>query len=88
MKFVCLITDSLSKIDQLAAEIEISGDAPEILEGVKVYMEDFIEEFSVSGKNSIQAVSSRKLELSSGEPEIEYTIYQDVRCFLQFYFFI
>lgn len=65
--------------DQLGAEIEINGNVPTIREGIKLYMDDYIEEYTVSGANKLQAVSSRKIELSSGDPEIEYTIYQDVR---------
>lgn len=65
--------------DQLSAEIEINGDVPEVHEGVKLYMDDSIEEFTSTGPNKLQAVSSRIIELSSGEPNIEYTIYQDVR---------
>lgn len=64
--------------DQLAAEIEISGDVPAIREGVKVSMDDFIEEYTSSGPNSIQAVSNHKIKLSSGEPDIAYTNYQNV----------
>lgn len=64
--------------DQLAAEIEISGDVPVIHEGVKATMEDFIEEYTTSGPNSIQSSSSHKITLSSGEPDIEFTIYQTV----------
>lgn len=64
--------------DQLAAEIEISGDVPTVHEGVKVSMDEFVEEFTSSGPNSIQSVSSHKIQLSSGEPDIAYTIYQDV----------
>lgn len=67
--------------DQLSAEIEISGDVPEIHEGIGVTMEDFVEEFKSSGYNKIQAISSRTVQLSSGEPDIEYTIYQDVNSF-------
>lgn len=63
--------------DQLAAEIEINGDVPMIHEGVKVTMDDFVEEYTTSGPNSIQAVSSHKIMLSSGEPDIGYTIYQN-----------
>lgn len=66
--------------DQLAAEIEISGDMPVILEGVKVTMEDFVEEYTSSGPNTIQAVTNHKVELSSGEPDIEFTVYQNVSC--------
>jgi nidogen (entactin) len=64
--------------DQLATEIEISGDVPEIHEGVKVTMEDFVEEYTSSGPNTIQAVTNHKIELSSGDPDIEYTAYQNV----------
>lgn len=68
--------------DQLAAEIEISGDVPEINEGVKVTMEDFVEEYKSLGVNNIQAVTNHKIELSSGEPDIEFTIYQNVSLIL------
>lgn len=64
--------------DQLAAEVEISGDVPAVHEGVKVTMDDFIEEFTTSGPNSIQVTSSHRIQLSSGAPDIEYTIYQTV----------
>ncbi|KAL7032364.1 hypothetical protein ACKWTF_007298 [Chironomus riparius] len=64
--------------DQLAAEIEINGDVPEVKEGVKLYMDESVEEYTVSGINKIQSVSSKKIELSSGDPDIEYTIYQDI----------
>lgn len=67
--------------DQLSAEIEISGDVPEVHEGVKATMEDFVEEYTSSGPNTIQAVTNHKIELSSGEPDISYTIYQNVRNF-------
>lgn len=64
--------------DQLAAEIEISGDVPAVKEGVKVSMEEFVEEFTTSGPNSIQSQSQQRLELSSGDPDIEFTIFQSV----------
>lgn len=64
--------------DQLATEIEISGDVPAIHEGVKVSMDDFIEEYTASGPNMIKVVSNHKIQLSSGEADISYTIYQDV----------
>lgn len=64
--------------DQLAAEIEISGDVPNIHEGVKVTMDDFVEEYTASGPSTIQVVTNHKVELSSGEPDIEFTIYQNV----------
>lgn len=64
--------------DQLAAEIEISGDVPSVHEGVKVTMDDFTEEYTSSGQNSIQVVTSNKIELSSGEPDIGFTIHQNV----------
>lgn len=64
--------------DQLAADIDISGDVPMIPEGVKLSMEDFIEEYTTSGHNSIQAVTTHRIELSNGDPDISYTIYQDV----------
>lgn len=64
--------------DQLAAEIEISGDVPMIPEGVKLSMDDFVEEYSTSGPNSIQAVTSHRVELSDGSPDISYTIHQNV----------
>lgn len=67
--------------DQLATEIEISGDVPVLNEGIKVSMDDFIEEYTISGIGSISAVSNNKIQLSSGDPDIEYTIYQSVsRC--------
>lgn len=64
--------------DQLAAEIEISGDVPEVREGIKVSMDDFIEEYTSSSSGSISSVSRHKISLTSGE-NIEYTIYQTVR---------
>lgn len=64
--------------DQLAAEVEISGDSPDVREGVKATMEDFVEEYTSSNANGIQAVSKHRVQLSSGEPDIEFTIYQDV----------
>lgn len=64
--------------DQLAAEIEINGDVPTIHEGVKVSMQEFVEEYTISGPNGIQAVTNNKIQLSSGEPDIGYTIYQNV----------
>jgi nidogen (entactin) len=67
--------------DQLAVEIEISGDVPNIHEGVKVTMEDFFEEFSLSSSDTISVVSNHRAQLSSGEPDISYTIYQTVRSF-------
>lgn len=68
--------------DQLAAEIEISGDVPAVHEGVKVTMEDFIEEYTSSGPNSIQAVSHNKIHLSTGESDIGFTAYQNVSLYL------
>jgi nidogen (entactin) len=64
--------------DQLATEIDISGDIPFIHEGVKVSMDDFIEEYTASSPNSIQAVTHHKMQLSSGDPDIEFTVYQEV----------
>ena len=68
--------------DQLAAEIEISGDVPYVHEGIKVSMDEFVEEYTTSGPNSIQAVSSHRIKLSSGDPDITYTIYQNVSVFM------
>lgn len=81
--------NGLNLWDQLSAEIEISGDVPDIHEGVKLTMEDFIEQFTSSGPNTIQVVTNHKVELSSGEPDIAYTVYQNVRTFLRYveYFF-
>lgn len=67
----------LNAWDQLAVEIEISGDVPAILEGVKLIMDDFFEEFTASG-SSITSVSNHRVQLSSGDPDITYTIYQNV----------
>lgn len=64
--------------DQLATEIEISGDVPAVHEGVKASMEEFVEEFTASGSNKIQVASNHKIQLSSGDPDIAFTIYQDV----------
>lgn len=64
--------------DQLASEIEISGDVPVIQEGVKLHMEDFVEEYTSLGDTTLQAVTNHKIELSSGEPDIEFTSYQNV----------
>lgn len=68
----------LNPWDQLAAEIEISGDVPAIHEGVKVTMDDLVEEYTTSGPNSIESVANHKIQLSSGEADIEYQIYQTV----------
>lgn len=64
--------------DQLAAEIEVSGDVPSVQEGNKLTMEDFVEEYTTSGLNSIQSASTHKIQLSSGEPDIGFTIQQSV----------
>lgn len=65
--------------DQLAAEIEISGDVPDIPEGVKVTMDDFVEEYSSTQPDMIKTVSMHKAQLSSGEPDIIFTVFQEVR---------
>lgn len=64
--------------DQLSVEIEISGDVPEIHEGVKLTMEDFFEEFSQSSPNEISSVTNHRVQLSSGDSDITYTVYQTI----------
>lgn len=70
--------NGLNLWDQLAADIEISGDVPQVHEGIKISMEDFLEEYSMSSPGVVSSVSHHKIQLSSGDPDIEYTIYQTV----------
>lgn len=64
--------------DQLAVEIDVTGDVPLVQEGIKLSMEDFVEEYTTSGPNAIQSVSNQNIQLSSGEPDISFTIHQSV----------
>lgn len=66
--------------DQLSTDIELSGDVPNVREGIKVSMDDFIEEYSASGSGTISSVGNHRIQLSSGDPDIEFTIYQTVSC--------
>lgn len=64
--------------DQLSAEVEISGDLPEVPAGVRLSLSDFVEEFTRTN-NKISTVSRHTIRISSEEREIPFTLYQEVR---------
>ena len=64
--------------DQLSVDIEITGNMPDIKPGVKLSMDDYIEEFKPSKQNSIDAVSTHRIHLSSQSSDISFTVFQDV----------
>lgn len=64
--------------DQLASEVEISGELPDVPHDAKITIDDFTDEYTQTG-NEIRSVSIHKLH--AGEQEINFSVYQEVRFF-------
>jgi hypothetical protein len=64
--------------DQLGAEIELSGDLPDIPLGARLQINDFKEDYIYSKVNQITVVSRHHARIGSQDNDIIFSVYQDV----------
>ncbi|XP_063703047.1 nidogen [Culicoides brevitarsis] len=62
--------------DQLASEVEVSGDLPDIPRDAKITIDDFTDEFTLNG-DMLSSVSRHKLH--AGEQEINFSVFQEIK---------
>lgn len=68
----------LNSWDQLAGEVEVSGDLPEMSKGAKLQMNDFTQEYTQTG-NEIKATSRHTIHIPEENRDISFSVYQEVR---------